>query len=303
MTAQDIVKLYIPITLGIIMLTMGLGLSTTDFKRVLVDPKAVTLGLVNQLIVLPLVGFGIAFMFELPPPLAVGIVLIAACPGGPSSNLYSALARGDVALSVSLTAMSGVVTMVTIPLITGLALDTFMGTAREIQLDVASTILQLFLIVGVPLSLGMYVRFRNVERAIKLEKIMTRVAVVLLLTLIIGAILKERAKVGAYIAELGLPIFLLSLSTILIGLFSALAFKLSLRQSVTIAIEVGMQNAALGMGIAMTSLGSEEIAMPSVVYGIIAYFTCLVALFIGRRYIPADYPHGETTVKSATTKT
>jgi len=295
MTAQDIVKLYIPIVLGVIMLTMGLGLSLPDFKRVLVEPKAIALGLVNQLIVLPLVGFGIAFLFELPPALAVGLVIITACPGGPSSNLYSKLARGDVALSVSLTAISGLVTMVSIPLVTGLALDTFMGQGRDIHLDVPGTILQLFLIVGVPLSLGMYCRFRNVERAIKLEKIMTKVAVALLLTLIIGAILKERAKVGAYVADLGLPIIVLSLSTIFIGLLSAMAARLSIRQSVTIAIEVGMQNAALGMGIAMTSLGSEEIAMPSVVYGILAYFTCAVALLIGRRFIPGDYPHGKPT--------
>jgi bile acid:Na+ symporter, BASS family len=295
MTAQDIVKLYIPIVLAVIMLTMGLGLSLVDFKRILVEPKAVILGLVNQLVVLPLVGFGIALLFELPPALAVGLVIITACPGGPSSNLYSKLARGDVALSVSLTALSGLVTMVTIPLITGLALDTFMGQGRDIHLDVPGTILQLFLIVGVPLALGMYVRYRNVERAIKLEKIMTKVAVALLLTLIIGAILKERAKVGAYIADLGLPIILLSLSTIFVGLFSAMAARLSIRQSVTIAIEVGMQNAALGMGIAMTSLGSEEIAMPSVVYGILAYFTCAVALLIGRRFIPGDFPHGKPT--------
>lgn len=289
MTAQDIVKLYIPIVLGVIMLTMGLGLSLADFKRVVVEPRAVILGLVNQLLVLPLVGFGLAFAFDLPPALAVGLIVITACPGGPSSNLYSKLARGDVALSVSLTALSGVITMVTIPFVVALALDTFMSASAEVSLDVPGTILQLFLIVGVPLALGMYYRFRHVERAIRLERIMTKVAVVLLLTLIIGAILKERAKVGEYIALLGLPIALLSLSTILIGLFSAMGARLPLRQSVTIAIEVGMQNAALGMGIAMTHLGSEEIAMPSVVYGIVAYFTCAVALLIGRRFIPGSY--------------
>ena len=185
MTAQDIVKLYIPVTLGVIMFTMGLGLSLSDFKRVLVEPRAMWVGLINQLVTLPLVAFGLAFAFELPPPLAVGLVLISACPGGPSSNLYSALARGDVALSVSLTAVSGVITMVTIPFIIGLGLDVFMGTARDVHLDVPSTILQLFLVVGLPLALGMYLRFRHIERAMRLEKIMTKVAVLLLVTLIV----------------------------------------------------------------------------------------------------------------------
>lgn len=290
MTAQDIVKLYIPVTLGVIMFTMGLGLALADFRRIVVEPKAMFIGVFNQMVTLPLVGFAIAFAFELPPPLAVGLILITACPGGPSSNLYSALARGDVALSVSLTAVSGVLTMITIPLVMSLALDTFMGTTRAIQLDVPGTILQLVLIVGVPLALGMYVRFRHVERAMRLERIMTRVAVLLLVTLIVGAIMKERTRLGEYFETLGPPIVLLSLSTILIGLGWALFARLPMRQAVTIGIEVGMQNAALGMGLAMTSLGSEEIAMPSAIYGIIAYFTCLVAVLIGRCFIPGVVP-------------
>ncbi|HRE87548.1 MAG TPA: bile acid:sodium symporter family protein [Myxococcota bacterium] len=290
MTAQDIVKLYIPVTLGVIMFTMGLGLALSDFKRIVVEPRAMWVGLINQLVTLPLVAFGLAFAFDLPPALAVGLIVISACPGGPSSNLYSALARGDVALSVSLTAVSGVITMVTIPIIIGLGLDVFMGAQREVHLDVPSTILQLFLVVGLPLSIGMYVRFRHVERAMRLEKVMTKVAVLLLLTLIIGAVMKERARLGEYFGILGLPIIILSLSTTLFGLFSALAFRLSMRQSVTIGIEVGMQNAALGMGLAMTSLGSEEIAMPAALYGIIAYFTTAVALLIGRRFIRPPRP-------------
>lgn len=288
MTAQDIVKLYIPVTLAVIMLAMGLGLTIPDFKRIVVEPRAVILGLVNQLITLPLVGFGLAFLFDLPPALAVGFVLITACPGGPSSNLYSNLARGDTALSVSLTAISGVITMVTIPFVTGLALDTFMGTTRAIHMDVGATIIQLLLIVGVPLAVGMILRARYPERARVAEKHVKRVAVLLLVILIIGAILKEKERVGEYFAILGIPILTLSLGTIGIGLGSAILARLPLRQAVTIGIEVGMQNAALGIGIAITALGSEEIAMPAVIYGILAYFTCLVALLIGRRFIPAE---------------
>ncbi|MCA9513917.1 MAG: bile acid:sodium symporter family protein, partial [Myxococcales bacterium] len=257
-----------------------------DFKRVMVEPTAVAVGLVNQLVVLPAAGFLLAWAFALPPPMAVGFVLITACPGGPSSNLYSNLARGDTALSVTLTALSGVATMVTIPFVVGLALDTFMGTATDITIDVGSTVVQLLFIVGVPLALGMFVRAHRPTKAEVAEKHLKRVAVGLLLVLIIGAIAKERTRVAEQFTTLGIPVLVLSLGTIMLGLLSALAFRLPLRQAVTIGIEVGMQNAALGIGLAINVLGSEEIAMPAVVYGILAYFTCAVALAIGRRFIP-----------------
>lgn len=283
MTAQDIVKMYIPVTLGVIMLAMGLGLRGVDFKRVCVEPRAILLGCLNQLVVLPALGFAFAFAFALPPALAVGLVLLTACPGGPSSNLYTNLARGDTALSVSLTAVSGVVTMVTIPLIANLALTTFMGAERGISLPVGETMLSLLLIVGAPLGVGMFVRFRRPVEAIRLERWMKQIAVVMLAGLIIGAIAKEWARVTEYIVLLGGPVVALSFGGMAIGFASAWAARLSIRQAVTITIEVGMQNAALAMGIAMTSLGSEEIAMPAVVYGIVAYFTCAVAVAVGRR--------------------
>lgn len=286
MTAQTIVQLYIPLTLAVIMLAMGLGLGVIDFKRVVAEPTAVAVGLVNQLVVLPAAGFLLAWAFALPPPLAVGLVLVTACPGGPSSNLYSNLARGDTALSVTLTALSGVATMFTIPFVVGLALDTFMGASRAVHLDAPATILQLLFIVGLPLALGMFLRARHPRRAATAERHLKRLAILLLVILILGAILKEKTRIAEHFATLGLPVLTLSLSTIALGLLSALAFRLPLRQAVTIGIEVGMQNAALGIGLAITALGSEEIAMPAVVYGIVAYFTCAVALLIGRRFVP-----------------
>ena len=286
MDAQTIVKLFIPFTIGVIMVAMGLGLTVADFKRVLAHPKAVLIGSINQLIVLPVVGFAVAFLFGLSAEFAVGLVLITACPGGPSSNLYSNLARGDTALSVTLTAVSGVATIVTIPLVTALALDVFMGADNDISMPVGDTMLRIVLVVGVPLAVGMLIRAKWTARALKAEPIVKGVAALLLGVLIVGAIMKRKEDVAANFAVLGVPVLLLSLSTIAIGAFSGLAFKLPKPQAITIGIEVGMQNAALAIGLALTSLGSEDIAFPAVIYGILAYFTCAVPLVIGRRMLP-----------------
>jgi len=287
MDAQTIVKLFIPFTIGVIMVAMGLGLTLADFKRVLIHPKAVLIGSINQLIVLPAVGFGVAFMFGLSAEFAVGLVLITACPGGPSSNLYSNLARGDTALSVTLTAVSGVATIITIPLITGLALDVFMEADSTISMPVGDTMLNILLVVGVPLTLGMLIRAKWSDKALKAEPFVKGFAALLLLVLIVGAILKRKEDVAANFAELGIPVLLLSLSTIAIGAYSGIAFKLPKQQAVTIGIEVGMQNAALAIGLSLTALQSETIAFPGVIYGILAYFTCAVPLVIGRKIIPA----------------
>ena len=290
MDSQTIVKLFIPFALAVIMLAMGLGLRVVDFKRVMVEPRAVLIGSFAQLVMLPAVGFLVAEVFALPPPLAVGLVLLSACPGGPSSNLYSNLARGDTALSVTLTAVSGVVTIVSIPFVTNLALDHFMGETRTVQMPILETILTILLAVGLPLLIGMVIRARRPAIAERAEPWVKRFAVVLLIVLIVGAILKERARVGALFAELGAPVLVLSLGTITLGVLLALALRLSRRQGITIGIEVGMQSAALAMGLAMTTLGSEEIAMPAVIYGIMAYFTCAVPLVVGRMIIPRAAP-------------
>lgn len=290
MDAQTIVKIFIPFTIAVIMVAMGLGLTLADFKRVLQQPKAVIIGTINQLLVLPAVGFGIAFLFGLSAEFAVGLILVTACPGGPSSNLYSNLARGDTALSVTLTAVSGVATIITIPLITGLALDVFMASTSSITMPLWDTTLNILLVVGVPLTLGMVIRHRYEASALKAESIVKGVAALLLGVLIVGAILKRKEDVVSNFATLGAPVLLLSLGTIALGVGSARIFKLPKRQAITIGIEVGMQNAALAIGLSLTVLESEAIAFPAVIYGILAYFTCAVPVFIGRKMIPADAP-------------
>jgi len=281
-----IVKIFIPFAIGTIMLAMGLGLRTVDFRRVLLEPRAVVIGVICQILLLPLVGFGLAMAFELSEELAVGLVLITAAPGGPSSNLYSHLARGDTALSVTLTAISGIVTIVTIPIIMHIALGTFAGEARTVEMPITDTMLQIALLVGLPVGLGMFVRHHRPRIADRAESIFKGLAILLLILLIAGAVSKESKRIGEFAEILLTPILLLSLGTMALGLSLALLMHLSRRQAITIGIEVGMQNGALAIGLAMGSLGSETIAMPAVIYSILAYFTCGILLLLGRAIIP-----------------
>ena len=281
MSTEVVVRLFIPTAIAIIMLSMGLGLVMADFERVLEKPRGALAGALAQLVGLPLLGFAVASLFGLPGPLAVGVVLLTACPGGPSSNLYTYYARGDVALSVTLTAISGFATIVTIPLWVNLALSTYMGDGR-VQLPIITTMLNILAVVGVPLVLGMYARANYPTAAARAERWAKRLAVLMLVILIVGAVAKERARIVPYLATLALPILTLCTVSILFGFAVGYLTRLGPRGATTLAIEVGMQNGSLGIGLAMANL-TDEIAMPSVVYGLLAYFSCGAALLVGRR--------------------
>ena len=281
MSTEVVVRLFIPTAIAIIMLSMGLGLVMADFRRVLEKPRGVLAGVLSQLVGLPLLGFAIASLFALPGPLAVGLVLVTACPGGPSSNLYTYYARGDVALSVTLTAISGFATIITIPLWVNLALATYMGDGR-VQLPIIATTANILVVVGVPLILGMHLRANYPTAAARAERWAKRLAVALLVILIVGAVAKERARIGPYLSTLTLPILTLCSVSIAFGFAVGYLTRLGPRGATTLAIEVGMQNGALGIGLAMANL-TDEMAMPAVVYGLLAYFSCGTALLIGRR--------------------
>lgn len=285
MSTDTIVQLFIPTALATIMFAMGLGLIVADFRRIVERPRAVAAGAVAQLLVLPALGFATAFAFGLPTPLAVGMVLLTACPGGPSSNLYSHMAGGDTALSVTLTALSGLVTIVTIPLITNLALVVFAGEGQVVQLPVLDTIGRIFIVVGLPLAVGMVVRAKRAALAERMEPVVKRIAVVLLTILVIGAVAKEASQIAGFVAIAGLPVVVMNATGMVLGLGLALALALPPRQTVTITIEVGMQNAAMAIGIATGLLGSTEIAIPAVIYALVAYVTCAIAGVAGYRWL------------------
>ena len=278
-----IISVYIPLTVAMIMLTMGLGLTGADFKRVFTQPKGVAIGAFAQLIALPALAFAMAFAFDLSTLLAVGLVLAAACPGGPSSNLMTSLARGDIALSVTLTAISGVVTIVTIPLIGNLAIDVFGDGSAEVVLPVGETMLKVFVGAGLPLALGFLINAKNPKLAARLEPITKKVSVVMLTLLILGAVLQELSRFGEILQAAFVPVLLMNLIGMIVGGAVAFGLKLPPKQLISIPLEVGTQNAALAIAIAVGIAEDETIAFPAVIYGLLMYFTCAAWIVFARR--------------------
>lgn len=275
------VQYFLPFTIAMIMLAMGLGLSIADFKRIVDTPRAVLVGLVGQVVLLPLLGFAVAFAFGVVPELAVGIVLLTACPGGAHSNLYADLARGDVALSVTLTAVSGFVTIVTIPPLVLLATTTFATGGEVPELPVWRTMAHIFLLMGVPVIAGMWFRMRSARWADRLKTGVKTLAVVLLVVIVVGSIARQSDNVVSFAKQAGWPVLILNLCAMLAGFFAARSARLPDAQQRTITLEVGIQNGALAFALAAGVLQSTAIAVPAILYSILVYFTGLLVIAWG----------------------
>lgn len=269
--------------LFIIMLGMGLSLKTEDFKRIFKFPKAIVVGLTNQLLVLPIIGFSIAYFFSLPPEIAIGIMILAACPGGPTSNLISYLAKGDLALSVTLTAFSSIITIVSIPFVVGFALQTFAGEEQQIALNIPQTIGQIFVIVVIPIALGMLVKNLAPAFALKMGKPVRIGSGAVLALIIIGLVLKERANFIAYFKQAGLAALLLNVGTMILGFISAKVLKLPKDQAVSIAVESGIQNGTLAISIAVLLLNSTAYAIAPAVYSLLMFITGFAVIYVANR--------------------
>ncbi|MBW8049269.1 MAG: bile acid:sodium symporter family protein [Cytophagales bacterium] len=273
MESSIITDVFLPAALAIIMLGMGLALVMDDFKRVVLYPKAVALGLTNQLILLPLIGFLFAWLFPLKPELAVGIMILAASPGGVTSNLISHVSKGDTALSITLTAISSLFTIITIPFIINFALDYFMTGGEVIKLDVPKTILTILLITVVPVSIGMLIRHFAPGFAEKMNKPVKIMSVVFLALIIAGLLLKEKENVVYYFKQVGLVVLALNVTTMLAGFYTAKLFKLNLPQSITISIESGIQNGTLAIFIALSILHNSQMSITPAIYSLIMFVT------------------------------
>ena len=259
--------------LVVIMLGMGLSLVLDDFKRVILYPKAIFIGLINQLILLPLIGFGIAMLFPIQPEIAVGIMILAACPGGPTSNLIAHLAKGDLALSVSLTALSSLITIITIPFIVSFALAYFLEGGTEVVLDIPGTILQIFVIVVIPVTIGMLIRHFRSNFAQKMARPVRIASAIVLVLIIAGLVIKERDNFVSYFKQAGFAAFLLNVVTMLVGFYSAKLFKIKKAQAISISIESGIQNGTLAITIAVVLLGNTAFAIAPAVYSLLMFFT------------------------------
>ncbi|MCP9885801.1 bile acid:sodium symporter family protein [Synechococcus sp. ATX 2A4] len=272
-----------PLALAVAMLGMGLSLVAEDFQRITRYPKAVAVGTVCQLVVLPLIGVLVALLVPMQPSIAVGLVVLALCPGGPSSNLLTYLARGDVALSVTLTAVSSIVTVLTIPLFTNLAMQHFLGSQAAISLPIGSTMLQIFLITLLPTVIGMVIRRRFPRMARRLEQHMSRLAVGLLALIIALLLAREGTKLPGFLTQVGTAVLMLNLLAMLAGFCAGRLFRLPPAQRICLAIEVGLQNGTLAIAITAGLLRSPEMAVPAAVYSLLMYVTGFAAIVYGRR--------------------
>jgi bile acid:Na+ symporter, BASS family len=280
----DLLKtVLLPLALILIMFGMGMSLTPADFKQVLLKPKAKLLGLTCQLLLLPLLAFALAYAFRLPGELATGLLLLAACPGGPTSNIITHLSKGDTALSVTLTAISSVITVFTIPIVVGFAMDHFMGSQATIHLPFGKTLIQLMAVTLVPISLGMTLHAARPSLTQRMGRPVNLLSLAFLALIILAAVLKEK-DLAAQIAAAGPATVALNLSAMALGFAAAALFKLPTSQRSTIAIEVGIQNGTLALAIALGMLESSRIAIPAVVYSLFMFVSgAAMILKFGRR--------------------
>ncbi len=280
------VHYFLPFSLAMITLAMGLGLKTEDFLSIKANMKPVAMGVTGQIILLPALAFATALLFGLELYFAVGLVLVASCPGGAHSNLFTNLAKGDVALSITLTTLSGLLCIVSIPLYVYLATQVFTTEGEIVSLPVLDTIVQLLFIVIIPLFIGMWIKAKCPNKAVLIEKIVKTIAVLLLVVIILGAVKNGWENVVKYAAHIGVAVIFLNLSGMLLGLFLALKLmNLPAKQAVAIMMEVGIQNTTLAFGIAMTILNNFDIAVPAMIYALWVYVSAFTAVFIARTII------------------
>ncbi|VTX94069.1 bile acid:sodium symporter family protein [Acinetobacter ursingii] len=282
---SGIITIFLPIALAIIMAGLGLELRPQDFKRVAKHPKAVFLALFCQLVILVSIAFLICKLLALPPLLAVGVMLLAASPGGPTANLFSYLYKGDIALNITLTAINSVIAAFTLPFIVNLSIQHFINDGQQLGLQF-SKVIQVFLIIIVPVCLGMLVRYFSPNVADKLHKPVRTFAVVFLILIIIGAVAKERNSILEYIMQVGLATSLFCIASLLIGYFIPRIFGISSTQARACAFEIGIHNSTLAMTIALTILASTTIAMPAAVYSIFMYIFAAIFGTLLNRYDP-----------------
>ncbi|MFT0625040.1 bile acid:sodium symporter family protein [Ectopseudomonas guguanensis] len=284
MTADPLLTLFLPAALGIIMLGLGLSLTLADFARVVKFPKPVLIGLACQLLLLPLACFFLAKAFGLAPALAVGLMLLAASPGGTTANLYSHLAHGDVALNITLTAVNSVIAILTMPLIVNLSLMYFMAGDQAIPLQFAKVV-QVFAIVLGPVAIGMWLRSRFPGFAERMQKPVKIVSALFLLLIILLAMAKDWRTFVDYAPSVGGAALAFNLLSMAVGYCVPRLLKLNLRQAIAIAMEIGIHNGTLAIALALSPalLNNPTMAIPAAIYSLIMFITAaLFGLWVNR---------------------
>jgi BASS family bile acid:Na+ symporter len=277
-----IIDIFLPASLIFIMLTLGLGLELSDFTNLVRKPRSFFVGLTNQILLLPLVTYIIILVFGITKEAAVGMMILACCPGGVTSNIITKLAKGDTALSISYTAFNSILAIVTLPLIVGFSMKSFMGQEAP-DVNILSLGLTMFFITAVPVGIGLLIREKNKYYADKLEPKASKISTILFAIIILGALLSEWDTFINNFALLGPAIVLLILAMLTIAYKSSKLFKMSDKQSITVAIESAMQNGTVGITVGNLIINPESglsiLSIPSGVYSILMYLICLPFVF------------------------
>ena len=277
-----VTDIFLPIALAFIMFALGLGLTGTDFLRVIKQPKDFFVGAISQIILLPVIAFVLVKIWPISPELAIGVMIIAAAPGGVTSNILTSFARGDVALSISLTAIISLLSVITVPFIIVTSLGLLGSENVSQNISLTSMAISMFLIVTVPVIMGMIFRRFASNTAINFEPIAKKISVVLFIIVLLGAILAEKDNIVSYFADAGLITFVLNVLMMVVAFYVAKLFGTGNAQKKCIAIECGLQNGTLAIFVGTTLFGGGAFVIPAATYSLIMFVTSLIFVFFVR---------------------
>jgi len=278
-----ITDVILPLALAFIMFVLGLGLTGADFLRVIRQPRDFFVGVFSQIILLPVIAFVIVKIWPIAPELAIGVMIIAAAPGGVTSNLLTSFAKGDVALSISLTAIISLLCVATIPFIVLTSVSLLGGANISENISLVSMATDMFLIVTIPVIIGMLIRKFFSTFAIKFELIAKKISIILFVLVLLGAILAEKENVVSYFAQAGLVTLALNVLMMIVAYYIAQIFSSGVKQKKCITIECGLQNGTLAIFVATTIFGGGMYVIPAATYSLIMFVTSLVFIFLVRK--------------------
>ena len=277
-----VTDLILPLALAFIMFGLGLGLTRSDFLRVVKQPKDFFVGLISQIVLLPLIAFIIVKLWPVSPELAIGVMIIAAAPGGVTSNLLTSFAKGDVALSVSLTAIISLLCVITIPFIVLKSAD-LLGSSIDQNISIFGMAKDMFLIVTVPVILGMLLRGLASNLTQKIQPFTKKLSAILFVIVLLGAIAAERENISTYFAQAGLITLSLNVIMMVVAFYVAKFFATGLAQRKCITIECGLQNGTLAIFVGTSIFGGGMYVIPAATYSLIMFATSLIFIYLIRK--------------------
>ena len=278
-----VTDIILPLALAFIMLVLGLGLTGSDFLRVVKQPRDFFVGAISQIILLPIIAFILVKMWSIAPELAIGVMIIAAAPGGVTSNLLTSFVKGDVALSISLTAIISLLCVVTIPFVVLTSVELLSGSNITENISLISMSRDMFLIVTVPVLIGMLIRRLASGVALRFEPIAKKISIVLFVLVLLGAIAAERENVVSYFAQAGLITLVLNVVMMIVAYYVAQLLASGKKQKKCITIECGLQNGTLAIFVATSIFGGGMYVIPAATYSLIMFATSLIFVYLVRK--------------------